>query len=158
MKALILTLATLLPLASSLPLRAAEAVPAPESRPGPGQGQRGQRFAKALQLTAEQQGQIQALRASHRAAIAPQRQAAQAAQAALAKALQDPAISDATLRELHQKASEARFQVMLAGRANLAQVRALLTPEQREKASVLLATHRERIRGQMRRMRMRQRD
>ncbi len=156
MKALILALATMLPLATSQPLHAADE--APSSMATPGQGHRGQRFAKALQLTADQQTKLQALRASHRAATAPKHQAAQEARTALAKAMEDPATPEATLRDLHQRASEAQFQILLAGRANRAQVRALLTPEQREKASVLLATHRERMRGQMRMMRMRPRD
>ncbi|MBI3132254.1 MAG: Spy/CpxP family protein refolding chaperone [Acidobacteria bacterium] len=152
MKALILTLAALLPLTAALPAQAQEG----RGRwDGPRQAGRGERFARALQLTADQQNQIRALRASHRDAIAPLRASARAARAALAQALQDPATAEATLRDLHQKASEAHFQLLLAGRANRVQVRALLTPEQREKASVLRATHRERARGQMRRMRMR---
>ncbi len=137
MKALILTLAALLPLTA-------------QDAPRP----RGQRFAQALQLTADQQSKIQALRASHRAATAPKRQAAQEARATLAKALQDPGTPEATLRSLHQKAAEAHFQVLLARRENLLQIRALLTPEQREKAQLLRADHQDRMRGRMRRMRM----
>lgn len=148
MKALILTLATLLPLTAALPSQAQET-------PGRSRGPRGQHLARALNLTADQQTRIHVLRASHRGAVAPLRTSAQGARAALAQALQDPATPEATLRELHQKTSEAHFQLLLAGRANRAQVRALLTPEQREKASALRATHRERARGQMRRMRMR---
>ncbi|HJV21269.1 MAG TPA: Spy/CpxP family protein refolding chaperone [Holophagaceae bacterium] len=142
MKALILALATLLPLAAQQP--------APQGGTHPG---RGRHLAKVLQLTPDQQTKIHALRTSQFTANAPKRQAAQEAHAALAKALQDPATPEATLRDLHQKASEARFQLMLARRADLAQVRALLTPEQREKAAVLLARHQERMRGHLMRMR-----
>ncbi|HJV90651.1 MAG TPA: Spy/CpxP family protein refolding chaperone [Holophagaceae bacterium] len=142
MKALILTLATLLPLAAQQPT--------PQDGPHP--GRQGQRLARALQLTSDQQTKIQALRSSQFTANAAKRQAAQEAHAALAKALQDPATPEATLRDLHQKAADARFQLLLARRADLAQVRALLTPEQREKAAAILARHRDRMRGRMMRL------
>ena len=159
MKALILTLATL------LPLMAQDSTP-----PAAPKGHRGERFAlpsthaltgiygQALNLTADQKTKLHELRGIQRTANAPKRQAAQATRAAFGKAMQDPATPEATLRELHLKASEAHFQVLLAGRGNLAQVRALLTPEQREKASALFASHREQLRGRMRLMRMALRD
>ncbi len=140
MKALILTLATLLPLAPQ-PMHASDGT-----------------HGRALQLTADQKTKIQALRAGQREAMAPKRRTAQEARAAFAKAMRDPATPEATLRDLHQRASEAHFQMLLAGRASQAQVRALLTPEQREKASAISATHRERARNRMRMMRMMRRD
>lgn len=144
MKALILTFLTFLPLAAQAPREA--------------RNHRQGRLAEALNLTADQQAKLKALRASHQAAQAPQRSAVQEARAALAKALQDPATPEATLRTLHTRASEAQFQVLLARRAQRAEMRAILTPEQRERAAAFQAAHHERRKGRAQHLRMALRD
>ncbi len=104
--------------------------------PGPREG----RMAKALNLTEAQRTSIQAIREKHRPSLVAHRDTARQAQAALRAALQDPVTSEAQLRVLHDQASAARFDLLLAGRVVHQEVQAVLTPEQRARAAELRAT------------------
>jgi protein CpxP len=95
------------------------------------------RVALALNLTEAQKTSLKALREKHEAALTAKREALRDAQGALRKALQDPAASEAQLRPLHERASAARFELLLAARSLRLERRAILTPEQREKAAEL---------------------
>ena len=112
---------------------------------------RAQRIAQALNLSEAQKTSIRAIREKHRPGLVSRRDAARQAHLALRTALQDANASDATLRALHDKASAARFEVLLAQRSVHHEVEAVLTPEQRLKAAELRGAAQERIRARMRR-------
>ncbi|HJW08899.1 MAG TPA: Spy/CpxP family protein refolding chaperone [Holophagaceae bacterium] len=117
------------------------------AQPGQPQGPRAERLVRALNLTEAQKTAIQGIRDKHQPEMAQRRAAARQAQEALRAALRDAAISEAQLRALHDKASAARFDMMLARRSVHQEVQAVLTPEQREKAAELRGMARERMRG-----------
>lgn len=102
----------------------------PEGMPGHGPG----RVLKALGLTQDQEAAVRAILDKHRAAEGARRKAAGAKEAALRAALEDPATPDAQLKALHAQASDARFEAMLAHRAVVKEIEAVLTPEQQAKA------------------------
>ncbi|MCE1205257.1 MAG: Spy/CpxP family protein refolding chaperone [Holophagaceae bacterium] len=102
----------------------------------PGAGRPG-RIAQALNLSDAQRTKIRTIREKHRPELRIRRDAARQAQAALRTALREAATPDAQLRALHDKASAARFEWMLARRTARTEVRAVLTPEQRERAAEL---------------------
>ncbi|WP_257306478.1 Spy/CpxP family protein refolding chaperone [Geothrix campi] len=129
------------------------AQPAPGPVPGPGPAE-GPRMARALNLTGAQQASIQAIRERHRPDLVVQRDTVRRAQAALRAALQDPDTSEAQLRVLHDKASSARFELLLVGRALRQEVQAVLTPEQRAKAAEWRATAQAHRRERVRHFRM----
>jgi Spy/CpxP family protein refolding chaperone len=104
---------------------------------GPGRGPRSERIGQALQLTEPQKASLQAIREKHRSALITTRDAVQHARIDLRTALRDPAIPDAQLRALYDKASSARFELILAQRSLRREVQALLTPQQRAKAAEL---------------------
>jgi len=124
---LVLTLAAL-PLAAQ---------PAPR-RPG--------RIAQALNLSDAQRASIRSIREKHRPELRLRQDAARQAQAALRTALREPATPEAQLRTLHDKASAAQFEMLMTRRTVRQEVRAVLTPEQREKAAELRGMARERMR------------
>ncbi|GLH67925.1 Spy/CpxP family protein refolding chaperone [Geothrix edaphica] len=123
------------------------------AQPGPGPRE-GRHLARALNLTEAQQTGIQAIHEKHRPDMVLRREAARRAQSDLRQALQDPATPEAQLRTLHDKASSARFDLLLAGRAIHQEVQALLTPEQRAKAAELRATRRAHRQERVRHFRM----
>lgn len=104
---------------------------------GPGRGTRGERIARALQLTEAQKTSIKALRQKYQPDLQTRREATRQARQALAAALREPATADAQLRGLYDKAAAARFELILARRALRKEVQALLTPEQRLRAAEL---------------------
>ncbi|HEY3271573.1 MAG TPA: Spy/CpxP family protein refolding chaperone [Geothrix sp.] len=106
----------------------------------PASGPRKARMARALNLTEAQRASIQAIREKHRPDLMARREAVRQAQAALRTALQDPATPETQLRALHDKASAARFDLLLAGRAVHQEMRAMLTPEQQARAAGLCAS------------------
>ena len=106
----------------------------PRRGPGPEGMGPGQVF-KALGLSKDQDKAIQALMEKHRAGSMARRKAAAEAEEAVRAALEDPATSEAALRDLHAKASEARVQDLLEHRSLIQEVNALLTPGQRAKAA-----------------------
>lgn len=112
------------------------------------------RIDRVLALTDAQKASIQAIREKHRPDLATRRDAAREAQAAFRAALRDPATPEAQLRLLHDKAASARFGMLMAGRAMRQDIQAVLTPEQRAKASQLREEARFRRRERLRHFRM----
>lgn len=119
-----------LTLALLLPARAAEP-PAPANPPS--QSDRAPRMAKRLGLSAEQSTQLQALRTRHQEAIRPLREAVDKAQEAFHAALRQPKADN--LKELHQTLVDRRWDLLTAQRTHQQEVRALLSPEQRERVA-----------------------
>ena len=127
---------TLIVALAALPLAAQSA---------PDRGHRSERISQALSLTETQKTSIQALREKHRPDLVLRRDAVKHARIDLHSALQDPATSDTLLRTLYDKASSARFDLILARRSVRREVQALLTPEQRAKAAELRGMARARM-------------
>ncbi len=105
----------------------------PDSRPDP----RPERIAQALQLTEVQKASIQGIRAKHHPGLILRRDAVQHARIDLRTALQDAATPEPRLRALYDKAAAARFDLILAQRSLRLEVQAVLSPEQRAKATEL---------------------
>jgi Spy/CpxP family protein refolding chaperone len=124
----------------------------PEQRPRAEEGarkfneRRQERLDKALGLTDAQKTAIRDIRTKHQAAFEAGRKTAQDAHKAFAEALRKPETAPDELRKLHRAAADATFEQLLAHRAQRQEIRALLTPEQREKAA--------RMEGRMEGMRM----
>lgn len=140
---------TLILALAALPM-AAQAGPA---APG-GRGPRVERMARALSLTEAQKTSIKAIREKRRPDLLVHRDAARQAQMALRAALQDANTPEAQLRALHEKASSARFEMMLARRAVRQEVSTVLTPEQRAKASEMRVRFQARMRERREHLRM----
>jgi Spy/CpxP family protein refolding chaperone len=102
--------------------------PGGHQRPGP------EGLLADLNLTPDQDKAIHALMEKHRASDKAKRRAAEDADDAFRQALEDPAVSDAQLKPLHDAASEAHFQMFLEHRALRREIDAVLTPDQRTKA------------------------
>lgn len=117
------------------------------AQPGRPYGPRAERLARALNLTEAQKTAIRGIRDKHQPEMAQRQAAARQAHEALRAALRDAATPEAQLRALYDKASAARFDMMLARRSVHQEVQAVLTPEQREKAAELRGAARERMRG-----------
>jgi len=99
----------------------------------------GHRMDPALNLTEPQKTRIKAIREKHQPDLLQRRQVVREAQAALKAALQDAATPEANLRSLANKASAARFDLLLARRSVRQEAQAVYTPEQRAKAAELRA-------------------
>ncbi len=84
-----------------------------------------------LTLTEAQQAGYKKILEAHKASLESKLKAANDARDAMRKGMQDPATSDAKVKELHAKASEAMTAVMLERRAMQREFEALLTPEQK---------------------------
>jgi len=110
-------------------------------RPGPGQGGP-EVLLRALGLTPDQDKAVRAILDRRRAAAMARHQAAGAKEEALRAAAEDPAATEARLRALHAEAGEARLQDLLDRHAAMAEVDALLTPDQRAKATRIRANQR----------------
>jgi len=108
---------------------------------GPGDcqkmGQRQQLMAEILKLTPEQQTQIQALRDSHRQAVAPLRETMRTQREALHQAMQSPTFDEAAVRSLAAKQAETRTEMIVSRAKMQSEIQALLSPEQRELAAKL---------------------
>ena len=115
-----------------LPL-AAQPGPDPDSRPD----SRPERIAQALQLTEVQKASIQGIRAKHHPDLILRRDAVQHARIDLRTALQDAGAPEPRLRALYDKSAAARFDLILAQRSVRLEVQAVLSPEQRAKATEL---------------------
>jgi len=122
------------------------------AQPGPGPGLRQQRIAQALHLTDAQKTSIKAIHDKHQASLLGRREATRQAQTALIAALREAATPEAQLRTLHDKAAAARFDMILARRSVRQEVQAVLTPEQRAKATELRDTIQARVRERMHRL------
>lgn len=97
------------------------------------------KMGRHLGLSDTQQAQVKAILERHKAAIKAKMDAAQTAQKAMHEAMKNSATDANTLKALHQKASDARFEVMQEHRAVHQEILPLLTPEQKAK----LEAHRE---------------
>lgn len=137
-------------LLAALPLLA-QSPAAPAPGPSVMDHPRAQRLAEALGLSPEQQAKLEAIRAQHAAALKADREAVQAQGRQLHGAMQDPAASEAQLRQAFDKMNEARFKALLDRRALRQEMRAVLTPDQQAKADALKAEFRERRRARMER-------
>jgi Spy/CpxP family protein refolding chaperone len=87
-------------------------------------------FAR-LNLSEAQQASLKGLHEQHKASMEAKAQAVREAQATLRKAMADPKTSEADLKTLHEKASQARFAAVLERRTLMQESLALLTPEQK---------------------------
>ena len=124
------------------------------AQPQFGRGPRLEKIARALNLTETQKVSIQTIREKHRPDLALRRDTTQQAQAALRAILQEATTPEAQLRVLYDKASAARFELMLARRSVHEEVQAVLTPEQRMKAAELRGLAQARMRERMHHLRM----
>ena len=105
------------------------------AQPGPDSNRRAERIAQRLQLTEAQKANILAIRDKHRSDLVQRRDAVKHARIDLQSALQDPGTPEPRLRALYDKASAARFDMILARRSVRLEMQAILTPEQRAKAA-----------------------
>jgi periplasmic protein CpxP/Spy len=105
------------------------------AQPAPERGPRGEGIQQALHLTEAQRTSIRAIREKRRPDLAARRDAMLHARIDLRSAMRDPATPEARLRTLYDKASSARFELLLAQRALHQEVRAVLTPEQQARAA-----------------------
>lgn len=104
------------------------------------------RMAAQLQLTEAQKASLKAITDKHKASLASKRKAVMDARRAFFTALQNNDSSADALKTLHRTLSDLTFERMMEGRAMRQEIRAVLTPEQREKAA--------RMEGRMEGMRM----
>jgi Spy/CpxP family protein refolding chaperone len=133
---------TLLSLALALPAMAQTApAPAPQAAPAMKDGMHDRmmmRMAEKLKLTDAQKASCKDIIAKHKPVLMAKHQAAKEARRAFFEALQNPATSPDTLKGLNRTAADARLDAMLEGRAMRQELRAVLTPEQREKAAYIM--------------------
>ena len=124
------------------------------AQPGPGRGPRTERIGRALNLTEVQKTSIRAIRDKHRADLILRRDAVKHARIDLRTALHDASTPEARLRALYDKASAARFDMILEQRSLRLEVRAILTPEQLAKAAEMRSHAWGRMRDRMHHQRM----
>jgi len=98
---------------------------------GGGRGQACTDPGFGLTLTDAQQAGYKKILEAHKTSLDAKLKAADDARDAMRKGMQDPATSDAKVKELHAKTSEAMTAVMLERRAMQREFEALLTPEQK---------------------------
>ena len=84
-----------------------------------------------MTLTEAQQAGYKKVLEAHKASLDAKLKTAGEARDAMRTALQDPAVSDTKVKELHTKAADAMTAVMLERRAIQREFEALLTPEQK---------------------------
>ena len=97
----------------------------------PGQGAACGPMARFLNLTEAQQAESKAIQERHQASLEPKLKAADEAQDEMRKAMHNPAVSDAKVKELHAKVSDAMVAVMLERRAMMREFETILTPDQK---------------------------
>ena len=102
--------------------------------------------APGLHLSEAQKTSFQAIHAKHQDSLAGKRKALEAAHAAFKEAEKAPDAKPETLKALHRTLSDAAFELRLEHRAMKQEIRAILTPEQREQSA--------RFEGRMEGMRM----
>lgn len=135
--------------ATLLALLLVAALPVAAQRPGrgafgPHRGMGGPAFA-GLELTENQKAQMKAIAEKHQATMEAKRKAAQEASQALHAASRNAATPEAELKALHDRASAARFEMLLARRAMQQEHQAVLTADQKAKLEKLQAERRERM-------------
>jgi Spy/CpxP family protein refolding chaperone len=126
-------------LALGLSLTAALAQEPPQGRPGPA-GKPGafrqrmeDRMDAALGLTDAQKTSMHQIREKHRTALEAKRKAAMTSRRAFFEALRNADAKVEDLKGLHRAQADADLDLLLENRAQSAEVRALLTPDQRER-------------------------
>lgn len=113
---------------------AAQSAPAsPQAAPAPRGG---------LDLSDAQKASMKAVFAKHRDAMHADFQAAHEAGKALHAGLKDPSTSVDALRALHQKVSDAQFNLLLERRAIHQEVQGILTPDQQARMASWKGHHR----------------
>jgi len=111
--------------------------PAAPRPPHPAWGGRDEAMNKRLKLTEAQKKAIEAIRAKHAEGLKAKFEGAASAEKALHEAMEKSDSTTDQLRSLHKAAADAQFEVLLAHRALRQEIRAQLTPEQREQAARL---------------------
>jgi len=114
---------------------------------GPGMGPRhaaGPMLMRGLDLTEAQKADLKVLATKHREAMKPKQEAAMTARKAMHEAMMNPAATPDQLKALHEKVSQAQFELALDRRAMMQESMNLLTPEQRAKAEQLRLEHQKR--------------
>lgn len=132
---------TILGLAIALPaLAQGTPAPAPPMPPMHGEGHGGMqgRMAEKLKLTDAQKASYKEITARHQAALAAKGKAARQASHAFFESLQNPETTPETLKALHRTMSDANLDALLERRAMRLEIRAMLTPTQREQAAMML--------------------
>ncbi|BDU72514.1 Spy/CpxP family protein refolding chaperone [Mesoterricola silvestris] len=116
----------------------AQDAPPPRPRMGDRLPDREARFDRALNLTEAQKTSVKEIRGKHKAAIESRRAAAETAHKAFADAMKNPDAKAEDLKALHRAQADANLDLLLEHRAQRMEIRAILTPEQREKAARLM--------------------
>jgi Spy/CpxP family protein refolding chaperone len=110
-------------------------------------------MAERLKLTEAQKASFKAIHEKHQASAKARRETVQAAAKAFREAARDPKVGTDQLRRFHQALADARFEAMAAQRAMKLELRALLSPEQREQAAELRGMAQARRHDRMQRQR-----
>jgi Spy/CpxP family protein refolding chaperone len=135
---------TMLGLALALPAMAqTPATPAPQAQaPMQPMQQQGRswdkmmgRMAEKLNLTDAQKASCKDIVAKHKDSLKAK---GQAARGAFFEAVQKPETTPDTLKALNRTAADTRIEALLEGRAMRQELRAVLTPDQREKAAYIM--------------------
>jgi len=122
-------------LALTLGLGLQAAPPAEEHTERPRMEEMQARIAARLHLTEAQKASIQETRTKHHESLSAKRKAAMAAHEAFTQAMRKPESKPEDLKTLHQTATALSFDLQLEHRALRQELRALLTPEQREQSA-----------------------
>jgi Spy/CpxP family protein refolding chaperone len=130
---------SVLALALALPALA-QTPPAALAAPQEGRsfGRMYERIGEKLNLTDAQKAACKDIIGKHRPAMIAKHKAAKEARKAFFEAVMKPETAPDTLKTLNRAAADARLEAMLEGRAMRQELRAVLTPEQREKAAFIL--------------------
>ncbi len=112
--------------------------PAPGAVMDGGRAQRLDRLAHRLKLTDAQKASCQAIFAKHKDKLKAERQALRDAHKAYREALEQPDANVDNLRNLNRTLADRKFDLQMEGRAQRQELRAVLTPEQREKAAFMM--------------------
>jgi Spy/CpxP family protein refolding chaperone len=133
---------TMLGLALALPAMAqtpsAPAAQAPMEHQGRSHDMMMARMAEKLNLTEAQKASCKDILAKHKDSLMAKGKAAREARRAFFEAAQKPETSPDALKALNRTAADARIEAMLEGRAMRQELRAVLTPDQREKAAYIM--------------------
>lgn len=117
-----------------LPAQAQDAS-APRPRKEDRQPRMQEHLERALHLTDAQKTTVGEIRGKHKAALETKRAAAQSAHKAFSEAMRNPDAKPEDLKTLHRAQADASLDLLLEHRAQRQEIRAILTPEQREKAA-----------------------
>ena len=84
-----------------------------------------------LNLTEAQKTELKAIETRHQVSLDAKLKASGEVRDEMHKAMRDPAVNDARIKELHTKVADAMTAVLLERRAMQRELEALLTPEQK---------------------------